>query len=152
MEIISKYPQTGLAQESYWKLINIYLVDYSPPHYIRAHSLYSEFLGRYPRSPIRGLIEWTLVKRYYNDARWDDLIKVCAPAFETNANEGKKLRPALIFICAEAHFHLGNFVEAEKGYVNMIELFPDLRESEKSKARLEEMRKKGVQANDPVTP
>ncbi len=141
-EIITKYPEASLAQESYWRLIAIYVNDYNPPAYEKAEALYNEFFKKYPESDLRGFIDETLGTSYYKNAEWDKLLKVCLPSYRKYIEEGKRPRPSLIFMYSEANFNLGNFTEAEKGYKIVIEMFPRLSESIKAKERLEEIKER----------
>jgi tetratricopeptide (TPR) repeat protein len=141
-QLIKDYPDTPLAQESHWRLIIIYVNDYSPPLYEKAEALYSVFLENYPQSVLRGLIDRTLGISYYKNAEWERLLKFSAPAFKKYTEEGKDPRPFLVLMYAEASFRLGNFEEAEKGYKIVIEHFPELNENKRAKARLQEIRKK----------
>ncbi len=140
-EIINKYPDASLAQESYWRLIAIYADDYSPADYTRAENLYYEFIGKYPNSPLKSIAEETLGTSYYKDEKWDKLLSICKPAVQEYFNNKTRPRPALIFMFSEANFNLGNYSEALKGYKIVIDLFPRLNESIKSKARLQVLEK-----------
>jgi TolA-binding protein len=140
--IIKEYPDTPLAQESYWRLIMIYINDYSPSDYEKAESCYHEFLDKYPQSPLQYFVEEALGARYYRDAMWKKLLLVSTPAFKKYIDQGKSSTPSLMSMYAEANFNLGNFKEAEKGYKIVMDLFPKLNESKKSMARLEEIGKK----------
>ncbi len=137
--IIKEYPDTPLAQESYWRLIMIYINDYSPPDYEKAESCYHEFLDKYPQSPLQYFVEEALGARYYRDAMWEKLLWVSTPAFKKYIDQGKSSTPSLMFMYAEANFNLGNFKEAEKGYKIVMDLFPKLNESRKSRARIDEI-------------
>jgi TolA-binding protein len=139
--IIREYPEAPLAQESYWKLITIYVEDYSPPQYDKAEARYHDFLEKYPQSILRGMIDDTLGKSYYKSAEWNKLLELCTPAFKGYIEEGKQPRPTLLFMYSEANYHLGNFEEAEKGYEIVAELFPRLSEGMMSKKILEKIRK-----------
>jgi len=140
-KIIKDYYDTPLAQESYWRLISIYIDDYSPPDYEKAESLYMEFVKEYPGSPLRGFVAETLGKSYYKSAQWDKLLKVCTPAFREYTEEGKRPKPSLMFMYAEANFNMGSVAEAEKGYEIFLEVFPGTGDSIKAKTRLEEIRR-----------
>jgi tetratricopeptide (TPR) repeat protein len=141
MKIIKEYHDAPLAQESYWRLISIYIDDYSPPAYEKAEPLYHEFLKDYPDSPLRGFIEETLGKSYYKNKDWDKLLQVCTPAFKEYTEERKRSKPSLMFMYAEANFNMGNVAEAEKSYRLFLDAFPKVSESVKAKKRLEEMRR-----------
>ena len=56
-EIINKYPEIGLAQESYLRLIIIAKEEKSASGDAEAEGLYQEFLGKYPDSNLRRILE-----------------------------------------------------------------------------------------------
>lgn len=138
-KIIREYPDAPLAQESYLKLITIYVKDYSSPLYEKADTLYNEFMGKYPDSPVRGYVEETLGNSYYQNAEWDKLLRLCAQSYNNYIETGKHPRPSLIFFYSEANYNLGNFTEAEKGYRITADLFPKLGEGQKAQAMLQKM-------------
>ncbi len=141
-QLIKDYPDAPLTQESYWRLIMIYVNDYSPPAYEKAETLYHEFSENYPGSVLKRHIDRALGISYYKNAEWERLLKLSAPAFKKYTEEGKDPQPFLVLMYAEASFRLGNFEEAEKGYKIVIEHFPELNENKRAKARIEEIRKK----------
>ncbi|HDH10981.1 MAG TPA: hypothetical protein ENG83_02035 [Nitrospirae bacterium] len=140
-KIIREYPDAPLVHESYWKLITIYVQDYSPPAYEKAEPLYNEFVEKYPGSVFKGFISETLGRSYYKNAEWDKLLKLCAPVFRDYVEKGKKTKASLIFMYSEANYNLGNFREAEKGYRIVAEKFPALNEGAKSRLMLEKIGK-----------
>jgi tetratricopeptide (TPR) repeat protein len=137
--IIRDYPDAPLAQESYWKLITIYVEDYSPPAYEKAEIKYNEFLKKYPQSYIKGFIDDTLGNSYYRNADWNGLLKLTTPAYQEYFEKGKQPRASMIFMYAEANYNLGNIEEAGKGYKIVSELFPKLIVGIKSKQMLEKI-------------
>ena len=139
-EIITEYPNAPLAQESYWKLITIYVENYSPPKYGEAESRYHEFLEKYPKSFFKGFIEDTLGNSYYKHAEWDKLLKLSTPTYQEYVEKGKQPMASLLFMYAEANNNLGNFIEAEKGYKIVIEMFPKLIVGIKSKVMLKKLK------------
>ena len=142
LRIIKEYPDIALAQESYWRLISLYVDKSTPPSYEKAEDLYNEFLKKYPGSVMKNLIEDTLSKSYYKNEKWDKLLKLCSPAFDEFNETGKLANPNPMFMCAEAKFNLGDIVEAEKAYKVVIELFPKSNRAATAKARLEEIKKR----------
>ncbi len=122
--IISEYPEAPLAQESYWKLIEIYLKSYSPPEYEKAEAIYSEFRGKYPKSVLKGIVDDTMGNEFYKKKEWNRLLKICTPVVNEYLDKKNTPRAALMYKCAEAHYNLGNFEEAEKGYKILADLFP----------------------------
>ncbi|MBI4698948.1 MAG: hypothetical protein HY758_08605 [Nitrospirae bacterium] len=66
-EIIYLYPKASVVEESYWRLIMIYLEDHYPRDYIKAETLFREFRGKHPDSPLENLIAESLAGSYYQD-------------------------------------------------------------------------------------
>ena len=56
-EIIDKYPEIGLAQESYLRLIILAKEEDTAAGDAEAERLYQEFLGKYPDSNLRRILE-----------------------------------------------------------------------------------------------
>ena len=56
-EIINKYPEIGLAQESYLRLIIIAKEEKTASGDAEAEGLYQEFLGKYPDSNLGSVLE-----------------------------------------------------------------------------------------------
>ncbi len=137
--IIRDYPDAPLAQESYWKLITIYVEDYSPPAYDKAEIKYNEFVKKYPQSYIKGFIDDTLTNSYYKNADWNGLLKLTAPVYQEYLEKGKQPRASMMFMYSEANYNLGNIEEAGKCYKIVSELFPKLIVGIKSKQMLEKI-------------
>ncbi len=140
-KIIRQYPEAPLAKESYWKLITIYIEDYSPPDYDRAERKYNEFLEKYPQSFLKGFIEDTLGNSYYKNADWDRLLKLSTPAYQEYIEKGKEPKASSVFMYSEANYNLGNVEEAEKGYRILTKLFPKLIVGIQSKKMIEKIEK-----------
>jgi tetratricopeptide (TPR) repeat protein len=137
--IIRQYPEAPLAQESYWKLITIYVDDYSPPAYDKAEMKYNEFLKKYPQSHIKGFIEDTLANSYYKNSDWNGLLQLTTPAYQEYLEKGQQPRASMVFMYAEANYNLGNLEEARKVYKIVSELFPKLMVGINSKKMLEKI-------------
>jgi len=137
--IIRDYPEAPLAQESYWKLITIYVEDYSPPAYDKAEVKYNEFQQKYPQSYIKGFIDDTLSNSYYKNADWNGLLKLTTPVYQEYLEKGKQPRPSMMFMYAEANYNLGNIEEAGNSYKIVSELFPKLIVGIKSKQMIEKI-------------
>lgn len=142
LEIIREYPDSSIVQESYWRLVLIYVDESIPPRYDEAERLYNEFIKKYPKSQTRSIIEDTLSKNYYNNGEWDRLLRLYIPSVREYIKTGKLDRPHSLFMYSEAKFNLGDLIEAEKGYKIVITLFPNSAEAVTSKSRLEEIKKK----------
>jgi TolA-binding protein len=140
-KIIEQYPQAPLAQESYWKLITIYVEDYSPPAYDKAEAVYYEFVGKYPKSFMKGFIEDTIGNSYYKNKDWERLLKLTSPMYREYLDSGNQPRASMMFMHAEAQYNLGNIEEAEKVYKITEKLFPKLIVGIKSRKMIEKIEK-----------
>jgi outer membrane protein assembly factor BamD (BamD/ComL family) len=143
MQIISDYPETPLAQESHWRLIHIYVRDYAPPDYGRAEMLYHDFLTKYPDSPLKGVVADTLGRSYVKHGEWSRLLTLCSPSYRRYVEKKITPRASLMFMYAEAHYHLGNMEQAENAYSLVSGLFPDLMVGKKSKSMIEKIANPG---------
>jgi len=137
LKIIAEYPDTSLAQESYWRLIAIYVNDYSPPQYEKAEPLYYKFLQKYPGSGVKGPVEDTLSQSYHKNAKWEKLIAIHAQAVDEYSEKGRISSPEPLFMYAEAKLHTGSIEDAEKYYKAVIGFFPSSFRATVSKKRLE---------------
>jgi hypothetical protein len=142
IEIITKYPDAPLARESYWRLVRLYIYDYSPPAFQKAESLYQEFSGKYPQSPLIIRIQEVISKGYYRNSDWNNLLRICTPEFDKFKEKGQKPKPSLIYMYSEANFHLGNMEEAVEGYQVLLKLYSRTREGMKASTRLKEIQDK----------
>jgi hypothetical protein len=140
--IIDEYPNVPLAQESYWKLIELNLKEYNPPRTGKANMLYKEFVRKYPESTLRPTIEDTLGKGLYQNAEWKELRELCAPTYIEYVENKKHPRASMLFMYAEANYYLENISEAVKGYEVAAELYPKLREGQKAIVMINMLTKK----------
>lgn len=138
--IINEYPDTPLAQESYWKLISMFVRDYAPPDFKKADSYYYEFVAKYPGSVLRNAVQQTLINSYVRHAEWERLLKLCVPAIDEYKQKAKEPTPLVAFMYAEAHYRLGNLAEAVEGYEITLELYPSISFGKRAKKRLAEIR------------
>jgi hypothetical protein len=123
LEIITKYPDAPLARESYWRLTELYIQDYSPPAFQKA----------------KGRIKEIISKGYYKDSDWNNLLRMCTPEFNTFKEKGHKPKPSLIFMYSEANYHLGNLEKAVEGYQVLVKLYSRTVEGRKASRRLKEI-------------
>ena len=141
LQLIDEFPDVPVAQESYWKLIEIYVNEYSPPEYQKAEDLYNRFLNNYPQSGLKSIIEKTLALKYYINKEWGRLLDLSAPEYKEYIEDGKPPLPLLIFMYAEANFWLGNYDEAEKSFEIVIEKFPQLNENKRAMDRISHIKR-----------
>jgi tetratricopeptide (TPR) repeat protein len=137
--IITEYPDAPLTQESYWRLIKIYLEEYSPPALKKAEELYKEFSMRYPDSIFRNMVIETMSRGYYNAGRWKELLEISLPIFDRYVKDGIRPGPLILLMYSEANFRLGHAEEAKKGYEIAIKLYPALKNNREVKERLDEL-------------
>jgi len=140
-QLIRNFPETPLAQESHWKLINIFVNEYSPPDYDKAEKFYRDFLKKYHDSPLRGVVEDTLGRSYMKHAEWSRLLTLCSSSYSGFVENKITPKASLMFMYAEANYNLGNIEQAEKAYSIVSGLFPELSVGKKSKSMIEEIRK-----------
>jgi TolA-binding protein len=140
-EIIEKYTKAVLSQESYWRLVLIYLNDYDPPAFDKAEAAYADFIAKHPESQFRREIENDISNAYYRTGKWERLMKFCTPTVRQYIEKGRIERPRDMFMYAEAKKNLGDTAEAVKGYKIVIALFPKSREGLMAKQRLETIEK-----------
>ncbi|MDP2166785.1 MAG: hypothetical protein Q8J64_00450 [Thermodesulfovibrionales bacterium] len=140
--IINEFPDTPLAQDSYWRLIKMNLDDHQPPGIEDAERLRREFMKKYPGSNLTLAIDDTLVRAYYQHHLWQKLLEFTTPAAREYIKTGNLRGPFFLFLYTEAKLNLGDLTEAEKGYRIIIELFPGTSEAAISQKRLEGIKEK----------
>jgi tetratricopeptide (TPR) repeat protein len=145
LEIITKYPDAPLAKESYWRLVRVYMYDYSPPAFQKAELRYQEFSDKYPQSQLIKRIQEVISKGYYRNSDWNNLLRICTPEFNALKEKGQKPKPSLIYMYSEANFHLGNIEEAIEGYRALVKLYSRTNEGRKASIRLKEIEGKRSQ-------
>ena len=136
LELVNDYPDAPIAQESYFKLFELYVKKHIPPQYDKAEDLYSKFAKLYPRSAFKNMVDRTLGIMYYKDREWERLLKLSTPVFMGFVEKGERPPPFMIFSYAESNFQLRDFDEAERGFKILLEEFPDYSENRLSKARI----------------
>lgn len=142
LEIINKYPDAPLAQESCLRLIELYLRDYTPPATEKAEHIYKTFRERYPQSILRDRVERTLTKFFYSLKMWDRLIELHRERIKRFIETGDIDDPYYLFVFSETRYNTGNVSEAVKGYKWIIKKFPNSHDARLSQQRLEEIRMK----------
>jgi len=141
--IITEYPDEPLAQESYWRLIKIYLEEHSPPSFKEAEDLFDDFTSRYPRSILKKMIIETMSGAYYRAGRWEKLLEISSPIIERYFTNGVRPDPGILLMYSEANLKLGHLEKARKGYETALGLYPRLKNDRKLKEIMEELNKGG---------
>jgi tetratricopeptide (TPR) repeat protein len=88
LRIIDEYPDTEQAQESYWRLSNLYLQAYDPPHRAEVIALLERYPATYPGSdyleqrfatfatPGIGLVQKRLLGLYEDAQQWQQALPI----------------------------------------------------------------------------
>lgn len=142
LKIIREYPDAPLAKESYWRLAELYIYDYSPPEFQKAEALLQELSENYPRSSYRGRIKEVIGRAYYRSSDWDNLLRLCTPEVDTFRETGQKPRPSLMYMYSEANYHLGYLEEAIEGYMLLVKFYSRTNEGRKASIKLKEIQEK----------
>lgn len=138
LELIDTYPQSGNAHESYYRLMLIYLNDVAPPAFEKAEKLLDRYYLQYPDMSRINPVSDTLADAYYQNGTWQKLLNLCRPVVKQFIDDGTLIRPLEMYYYSEAKYHLGDRVEAAKGYRIVIATFPRSRESQLAEKRLAE--------------
>lgn len=139
IEIINKYPDSYLAEESYWRLIIMNLEDFYPPRTERAEELYREYFRKYPKPQLDNAVNDTMARFYFRMNMWEKLATFCLPFMREYVKTGNLPSPLFMFFYSEAKFQLKEFEEAARGFKILIQRFPDSREALHGRERLEDM-------------
>jgi len=140
-DIIRKYPDSFIAQESFWRLVELKMKDTFPPNINSAEDYREKFLNKYPDSRMIKPIDDSMSRFYYRNHDWERLEKVLEIHIKKFIETGKLEGPLFMFFYSEAKFNLKEYVEAKKGYKIVIKRFPTSLEASVSKDRLKEIDK-----------
>jgi hypothetical protein len=147
IRIINDYPDAPLAQESYMRLIGVYLRDYSPPREDDVMVLYRYFRSRYPESPLKNAIEESISRHYYRKKEWNELEAFVTPYIKEFIKTRELKKPDHLFYFSEAKFNTDNYKEAYKGYSIILKKFPRWRDAKTCRERLDVIRKAVAERN-----
>lgn len=138
--IIHECPDTPLAQESHWRLIESFFADYRPARTDEALALFEQFRRRYPTSPLNTAVKYTVARGLYMNQEWDELLAMQTEVVEAFFLTGKLNSPLPVFYYAEANFHLQALEKAEKGYRALIDQYPDSRVARMATTKMGQIR------------
>jgi TolA-binding protein len=142
-EIIDKYPDSYLAEESYFRLIISYLEDFYPPEEAKAEAIYREYFEKYPKPRLNNAINDTMVRFYYKTGSWEKLVAFSIPYLSDYVKTGTLKAPLFLFFYSEGKFNLNDLKEARIGYKTLIHYFPNSREAKIAKEKLKIIQSKG---------
>ena len=83
-EIIDKCPDIDAAQESCWRLSNMYLLADDPPNYDGIIEVLEHLVTRYPDSPLVPEAKNRLVTAYQKTGRYDGVVRLYEDLFQRN--------------------------------------------------------------------
>jgi outer membrane protein assembly factor BamD (BamD/ComL family) len=138
-DVIARYPEAFLAQESYWRLVEMNLINYNPPRLDNAERIRTEFVARYPNSRMIKIIDDSIVRFYHRRQYWKRLLNICSYHVKNYIETGKLESPLFMFYYAEAKLNLKDLIEAEKAYKIILRLFPGSHEAKIAKQKVREI-------------
>jgi len=144
-QIIHECPDVPLAQESYWRLIELLLRDVQPPRPEEALGLFKEFLATYPDSPLAGAVQETAMRMFFLGGSWQELSAACE---QIVAKRPGADAPMPLYYCAETRLHFGDRAAAAQEFAAVAERFPESRPAAMAKERLAELEQKGAAAQE----
>ena len=120
LEVMEKCPETEQAQESYWRMSNLYLQAYDAPKYPEARALLERFLARYPDSEGVPLIKRRLVFVYEEMKDWPKAVELYGELFA-----GPEVAPEVLeeygFSYAQALKNVGRTADAKVWYKRFLD-------------------------------
>jgi tetratricopeptide (TPR) repeat protein len=87
--VIDHCPDTERAQESVWRLSNLYLVGYDKPDHAKVIELMRYLIERYPDSPLVPHAKQRLLRSYEDTGNMEGARLLYAEAFSHNPDLGK---------------------------------------------------------------
>jgi tetratricopeptide (TPR) repeat protein len=120
LEVMEKAPETDQAQESYWRLSNLYLQAYDDPKYPEARALLERFLARYPDSEGVPLVKRRLAFVYEEMKDWPKTVEIYSELFAAPEVPAEALQE-YGFSYAQALKNAGRVEEARVWYRRFLE-------------------------------
>lgn len=138
-KVINEYPDSYLAEESYFRLILHYLHDYEIPREDDAERLYKEYFAKHPKPRLNNAINDAVSRHYYEFGRWEKLARFTTPFMRAYVKEGKYQNTIYLFFYSESKFRLGEIEEARRGFRIIEKLFPETVEAKHAEKRIDEI-------------
>lgn len=121
--VIEQCPDTRRAQESLWRLSNLYLTAKDPPDYQKIIELLEKLLIRYPDSPLVPDAKNRLLMSYEQTGNFRKALTLYDDLFEKNPDISKSDQyPAILLGYAEALAGSSNRVKAKETFRKVIDL------------------------------
>lgn len=136
-EVMEKYPNSYLAEESYYRKMSIYLLENYPPMEEEAEGLFREYFQKYKKPRLGMIMNSELARYYYSRQRWEKLARFTTPFMREYVKSGKYGDTVFLFLYTEAKFHLKDYEEARRGYQIIKKIFKGKRDAKLADQRLE---------------
>ena len=122
-QVIEQCPDTKWAQESLWRLSNLYLLANDPPQYQKISELMEKLISRYPDSPIIPDAKNRLLRSYEETGNYRKAVSLYEDLFEKNPEIIESDQYAAFLLgYAEALAESGNKEKAKEIYQKVIDL------------------------------
>lgn len=118
--IMQQYPETYLAEESYYHLINKYLNTFDPPRIEDAEDMYVQYFKAYEKPKLGPAINRIVADFYYTYGHWERLAAFCVPFVKSFLESVGTDDTLYVLYYADAKFNLKDYEEARRGYVYLI--------------------------------
>lgn len=119
--VMLECPATDKAQESYWRLSNMYLYAGDEPDFTKMIPLLERYLAKYPEAEMTGEVRTRLLMAYERQAQWDQAAALYANLFADEATLPADGRIAMALSYAEILERLGRYDEARTYYEKILE-------------------------------
>ncbi|MBF0408468.1 MAG: tetratricopeptide repeat protein [Candidatus Riflebacteria bacterium] len=120
-QVISKCPDTHWAEESCWRLSNLYLLAYSEPKFDDIIDVLEHLLKKYPSTPLMPDARNRLLNAYRSSGKHEKVVEIYAETFKTNTLIDDKTFMVWSLEYADALKALGRNREADGLYKQIIE-------------------------------
>jgi len=138
-QMIEKFPDSFLSEESHMRLILLYMEQFNPPQVEKAEQIYRDYYQNYPQPRLGRAINETMARSYYNVGEWRRLEEFCVP-FVKRYLESKDVNNSLyMYYYSEAKFNQGELLEAERGFRMLSRDFGDSGLGGTARMRLEDI-------------
>ena len=89
LQLIAECPDTEQAEESYFRLSNLYRIGMDPPEYTRLRSLLEDYLERYTDTDMVPEMRQRLRRAYEDTGQWPQVVELYEPTIATLTAEDR---------------------------------------------------------------
>ncbi len=121
-EVIEKCPTTGQAEESCWRLSNLYLLAEEPPDHQAAIEVLEHLVKTYPDSPLLPDVKNRLIISYQKTGQNDKVVSLYQELFTVDPNpKNDKIFMVRALEFADALAATGRDADAQLWYQKILE-------------------------------